>query len=74
MHEFVELGVQVGSRFEPVRLSWTTASRLGMVAYHRYERSRPANCGQPLQKVMTGCQSLFVIGRSIIVIRQGMRW
>lgn len=48
MHEFVELGVQVGSRFEPVPLSWTTASRPGVVAHHRYKRSRPANRDQPL--------------------------
>ena len=62
-----------------VRLSWMTASRHGVVAHHRYEYASPANRGQPLQKVMAGCPNysgLFIIGKSIIVIRvegQAMR-
>jgi hypothetical protein len=32
-------------------LSWTTASRQGLVVHHHYERARPANRGQPLQKI-----------------------
>jgi hypothetical protein len=35
MHEFVELGVKVGSRLVFVRLGWTTASRHGVVEHHR---------------------------------------
>jgi hypothetical protein len=42
-----------------VPLSWTTASRHGVVAHHRYERARPANRGQPLQKAMAGCPNQF---------------
>ena len=37
-----------------VRLSWTTASPHGVVVHHRFERARPADRGQPLQKIMEG--------------------
>ena len=50
MHAFVEMGVQVGLRLL-VQLSWTTASRHGVVVHHRYKRARSANRAQPLQKV-----------------------
>jgi hypothetical protein len=33
-----------------VRPSWTTASRHGVVAHHRYERASPANRGQPCNR------------------------
>jgi hypothetical protein len=62
-----------------VRLSWATASRHGVVAHHRYERARPANRGQPLQKRRSwrAVRAIRVIERSIRVIAvegQGMRW
>ena len=48
MHTFVELGVESGI----VRLSWTTALWHGVVVHHHNGRVRPANRGQPLQKIM----------------------
>jgi hypothetical protein len=58
MHAFVELGVKVGSRLVLIRLSRTTALRHGIVVHHCYKRARPANRGQPLQKIMAAVRTI----------------
>jgi hypothetical protein len=53
-----------------VWLSWTTASRHGIVVHHRYERARPANRGQQLQKIMAAVRTI----RAKLMRDQAMHW